>query len=81
MKDEISCLLGNIKSICGGRCLYANYMQHWGESGHEEVCKTVRHLISELQDKLPIVMDLIKERKISMDDLLYTRHNSCEIIP
>ncbi|MHA1214932.1 MAG: TIGR04084 family radical SAM/SPASM domain-containing protein [Candidatus Hodarchaeales archaeon] len=67
--------------ICGGRCLFANRHNFWGED-FNLVCKTVKHLINELRKIKPSVDNLIKAGEISYKDFSYPSfNNTCEIIP
>jgi len=67
---------------CGGRCLYANKTMLWGLEGFCKVCKTVRHLVSELLRVKPIVEMLIRRHIVELDQLIYPKYNnSTEIIP
>jgi putative peptide-modifying radical SAM enzyme len=75
------CTVCGIRGLCGGRCLYANAMKHWGIRGFREVCGTVKHLASALQSIRPEVEKLINDGVIGFEDLDYTEFNSCEIIP
>ena len=75
------CLSCEVFSICGGRCLYANYAKPWGEEGYKIVCSTVKHLIKELQRIQPEIKRLINDKKIKLEDFSYFRYNGCEIIP
>ncbi|MHA1371940.1 MAG: TIGR04084 family radical SAM/SPASM domain-containing protein, partial [Promethearchaeota archaeon] len=75
------CLSCEIYSICGGRCLYANKLKPWGESGYNKVCETVFHLVNNLKSVFPKIRDLIKSGKISEDDFNYFQYNGAEIIP
>lgn len=70
-----------VLDICGGRCLYANVTEKWGDKGFAEVCSTVKNLIRALQGASPEVRQLIKEGKIGVEDFEHTKFNSCEIIP
>jgi len=67
--------------ICGGRCLYGNYLQPWGEKGFSEVCKTVKHLIRTIQSKIPEIKELIEKGVINFEDFDHVKYNGCEIIP
>lgn len=71
----------DIFRVCGGRCLYANATKLWGEEGFNQVCGTVRNMVNALYEALPEVRRLIAEGRIQPEDLDYTKHNSCEIIP
>lgn len=75
------CLKCDIKNICGGRCLYANKSKLWGEKGFDEVCDTVRHLVLELQQKVPHIQTAIEKKVLSVKDFDYETYNGTEIIP
>ncbi|MFX0133735.1 MAG: TIGR04084 family radical SAM/SPASM domain-containing protein [Candidatus Hodarchaeota archaeon] len=81
MDVKAPCLDCEIYSICGGRCLYANYSKPWGEEGFKLVCSTVKHLISELKRIKADIEQLIKNRVIKIEDFSYFQYNGCEIIP
>lgn len=68
-------------AICGGRCLYANVTNLWGESGFREVCGTVLNLIEALRDVVPEVESLIEAGRVQRDDFEYPRFNGAEVIP
>lgn len=75
------CLECEILKICGGRCLFANRHNLWGES-FKLVCKTVQHLITELNRIKPKIEELSRRNIISIDSFNYPQfNNSCEIIP
>jgi sulfatase maturation enzyme AslB (radical SAM superfamily) len=67
--------------LCGGRCLYSNINPTWPKEGVEEICVTIKHLISEMKRIAPEVELLIKRRKISKQDLHFLKYNCAEIIP
>ncbi len=68
-------------SICGGRCLFTNHHNFWGEDFHL-VCTTVRHLINELKRVEPEIRQYIQSKKLEIEQFNYpTFNNSCEIIP
>jgi len=75
------CTQCDINSLCGGRCLYANATKLWGDRGFDQVCGTVRNMISALHEALPEVRELISEGRIRLSDFQYTKYNGCEIIP
>ena len=75
------CLNCEIKDICGGRCLYSNKTMLWGEKGHREVCDTIFFLVNTMKSLLPEINKLIVEKKISIENFNYPRHNGTEIIP
>lgn len=71
----------DINSLCGGRCLYANATKLWGDRGFDQVCGTVRNMVSALHEALPEVKKLISDGRISLSDFRYPKYNGCEIIP
>lgn len=71
-----------ILNKCGGRCLYANKDGWWGEDGHKEVCKTIFHLVKELENNLDEIKKICDKDKNIEDMIFYPKYNnSCEIIP
>jgi len=75
------CIGCDVYSVCGGRCLFANYHNYWGE-GFKSVCSTVKHLITELKGVKPEILKLINQGVISRNDFEYPSfNNTCEIIP
>jgi putative peptide-modifying radical SAM enzyme len=76
-----ACLKCEVKDKCGGRCLYANKAELWPERGQELVCRTVKHLIAELERIKPDVDKLISEGKIKTSDFNYEKFFGPEIIP
>ena len=78
---ESPCLECEVYSICGSRCLFTNRHNLW-RTDFSLVCKTVRHLISELKRVQPIVEQMISRNKIKIESFNYPRfNNSCEVIP
>ena len=77
------CTSCDIFSICGGRCLFVNRSQHLlREDGYAMICRTVKHLIMELQETVPHVHALIDAGIIDMSTFDYPEfNNGCEIIP
>ncbi|MHA1380100.1 MAG: TIGR04084 family radical SAM/SPASM domain-containing protein [Candidatus Helarchaeota archaeon] len=75
------CTECEVHSICGGRCLYANFAKPWGETDYKLVCSTVKHLINELQKVKPEIDKLIQNKVIKIKDFSYFKYNGCEIIP
>ena len=75
------CSSCEIKDICGGRCLYANYTKYWGEKGFREVCDTIFFLVYYLKYKLDEIKSLIKKGVVRLEDFDFDRYNGCEIIP
>ena len=71
----------NILNVCGGRCLYANITQRWSKEAYEEVCNTVKGLVSAIEAQLPRIRSLMNEGKIGRQDFEFLKYNGCEIIP
>jgi putative peptide-modifying radical SAM enzyme len=67
--------------LCGGRCLYSNLNPVWPKKGVNEICSTIRHLLSEMQRVSPQVQKLIDKKKIKKKDLQFLKYNCAEIIP
>ena len=76
-----SCNNCEIKDICGGRCLYWNYLKLWPEEGNELICKTIKHLVIELKNKIPEIKELIDKDVICYKDFEYEKYFGPEIIP
>ena len=70
-----------IKNICGGRCLYWQYLKLWPEEGNELICNTIKHLVTELKNKIPEIKELIDKEIISYKDFEYEKYFGPEIIP
>ena len=67
---------------CGGRCLYANKDNWWGEEGRKHVCQTVFHLVKTIEDNLEEIKKIVNENPKLMEELDYPKfNNSTEIIP
>lgn len=77
------CTSCEIFGICGGRCLFVNHAQDMlGDQGYALICKTVKHLVRELQKVLPHVRELIENGTLNRSDFEYPEiNNGCEIIP
>lgn len=75
------CTECSVKTICGGRCLYANATKLWGEEGYLIVCRTVLNLIESLFAIIPRIRSLIDKGTLKLQDFDYAKYNSCEIIP
>lgn len=75
------CKKCEINYICGGRCLYWNYLKLWPEEGNELICKTIKHLVIELKNKVPEIKELISKDTISYKDFEYEKYFGPEIIP
>jgi len=75
------CANCDLYSLCGGRCLYANVTRLWGTKGFDEVCQTVRNLITSLKQALPEIQKLLQDGKIELADFEKLDYNGCEVIP
>jgi radical SAM protein with 4Fe4S-binding SPASM domain len=75
------CLKCNVFHICGGRCLYSNYAQLWPKEGQDLICKTVKHLIKEIERVLPQIKNMIKKGVVKESDFKYEKYFGPEIIP
>ena len=75
------CLKCKIKDLCGGRCLYWNKTNLWPKEGNELICKTIRHLISELRLRFDEIKKLIDRGEIKQSDFNYEKFFGPEIIP
>ncbi len=71
----------DIRTFCGGRCLYSNITHPWSENERRLVCGTVRNLRDILEENLPRVRGLIRDDIISLADFSHEKFNGCEIIP
>ena len=72
----------DIYGICGGRCLFANKQRLWGDDGFLKVCDTTRHLVAEIESKIPEIRSLVSSGVINVKDFDYPEfNNGCEIIP
>ncbi|MBD3229022.1 MAG: TIGR04084 family radical SAM/SPASM domain-containing protein [Candidatus Lokiarchaeota archaeon] len=80
IKNE-PCISCNIFDICGGRCLFANYVKPWGDDGYRIICKTIRNLIEKLISVKPKIEELIRKKIINMADFDYIRYSGVEEIP
>lgn len=66
--------------LCGGRCLYWREAGLWNKEGDELICRTIKHLISELKNRKEIT-ELIHQGIIDTNDFNYERYFGPEIIP
>eukprot|EP00727_Mastigamoeba_balamuthi_P011211 m51a1_g6712 putative radical sam domain protein (391) ;mRNA; r:128678-130284 len=72
----------DVRELCGGRCLYANTTDWWGDEGFAHVCVTVRHLIAEMQRVAPVARKAIADGLITIEQVQYPPfNNSVETIP
>jgi len=70
-----------ILELCGGRCLYANEAELWPKEGQKLICNSVKHLISEIERRLPDISELIERGVISENQFKYEKYSGPEIIP
>jgi radical SAM protein with 4Fe4S-binding SPASM domain len=75
------CTKCDVFRICGGRCLYANVTKRWKTEDYSLVCDTVRNLVDAVAKEIPRVRKLMKDGRISLEDLEFMKYNGCEIIP
>jgi len=77
------CTSCEIFHICGGRCLFVNRSQDMlRKDGYALICRTVKHLVRELEDAAPRVRELIERGIIRRNEFDYPGfNNGCEIIP
>ncbi len=75
------CLECTIRDTCGGRCFYWNKAHPWPKEGDDLICKTVHHLIGELEDRIPVIEDLIEKDIVEKEDFEYEKYFGPEIIP
>ncbi len=68
-------------NLCGGRCLYWRKANLWPEEGNEMICDSIKFLIDELKEQLPLIEGALKTRKVSLDDFAYEKYFGPEIIP
>ncbi|HOE92882.1 MAG: 7-carboxy-7-deazaguanine synthase [Candidatus Methanofastidiosum methylothiophilum] len=75
------CINCEVNHICGGRCLYWSHLRLWPEEGDQLICKTIKHLIYELKNKVPEIKELIQKGIISSKNFEYEKYFGPEIIP
>ncbi len=69
-------------TICGGRCLFFNREWLWGKEGFETVCRACRHLIDEIERRVPKIMGAVETGAVELRELYYPPfNNTTEIIP
>jgi len=78
---EQPCTDCEIYGECGGRCLYSNITKQWSNKAYALVCNTVKNHVEALKKSLPQVRQLIKDKKISLEDFNHLKYDNCEIIP
>ena len=68
--------------VCGGRCLYINYFNIGSEKDTNMVCESVKYLIQELRNLLPLVKLALDNHSLEQSQFKYPElNNGCEIIP
>jgi putative peptide-modifying radical SAM enzyme len=75
------CTKCDVFRICGGRCLYANVTKRWKTEDYSLVCDTVRNLVGVVAEEISKIRKLVKDERISLEDLEFMKYNGCEIIP
>jgi putative peptide-modifying radical SAM enzyme len=81
IKNE-PCISCDLLDICGGRCLFANYVKPWnGDEGFRITCKTIRNLINKLKSVKNRIKKLISDKIITIEDFDFIKYNGAEIIP
>jgi len=71
----------DIRDICGGRCLYWRKAKLWDKKGDGLICNTIKHLVSELKNKIPEINRLIDNNTATKNDFEYEKYFGPEIIP
>ncbi len=79
--NEKPCSQCSILGLCGGRCLYSNITKRWTYEAYSKVCHTVEQLIETVKSEIPRIQELIRMRKVTIQDFDYLKYNGCEIIP
>ena len=79
--EDKPCVDCSILGVCGGRCLYTNITKRWSDEAYSKVCRTVEQLIDAVESELPRIQQLLKTRKIRVEDFDFIKYNGCEIIP
>ena len=79
--EDKPCVDCSILGVCGGRCLYANITKRWSDEAYSKVCRTVEQLIEAVEGEVPRIQQLLKTRKIRVEDFDFIKYNGCEIIP
>lgn len=67
--------------LCGGRCLYANHAQLWPKVGQDLICKTIIHLINEIQRITPEIKKEINKSTVHNLDFGFEKYFGPEIVP
>jgi uncharacterized protein len=79
--NEKPCVQCSMLGVCGGRCLYTNITKRWSDEAYGKVCYTVEQLVETVKSEVPRIQQLIKIKKIRLEDFDYLKYNGCEIIP
>jgi uncharacterized protein len=79
--NQKPCVKCQSLSICGGRCLYTNITKRWRDDDYSKVCYTVEQLVEAVKAQIPRIQQLIKNKKLQVEDFNYLKYNGCEIIP
>jgi radical SAM protein with 4Fe4S-binding SPASM domain len=79
--EEPPCVNCSILGVCGGRCLYTNITKRWSDDAYGKVCHTVADLVEAVKAQTPRMQNLIKNKKITIEDFDFIKYNGCEIIP
>jgi uncharacterized protein len=79
--NEKPCVECPILGVCGGRCLYTNITKRWSDEAYSKVCHTVEQLIETVQEEMPRIQQLLKNKQIKIANFDYLKYNGCEIIP
>ena len=75
------CLSCDYFENCGGRCLYSNHAKLWPETGQKLICKSVKHLVNEMKNKILEIKNLISQGVIQEKDFEFEKYFGPEIIP
>jgi len=71
-----------VKPFCGGRCLYANHTQWWGEEGFALVCELNRQLVRLCSESKDAVFSHLERNPGDWDEFCYpAEYYSLEIMP
>lgn len=76
------CRSCDVAAVCGGRCLFANRERASNPVEFDLVCRTVKHLVREMEAARPAVERLLADGVLSKAALRYPSfNNTTEIIP
>lgn len=75
------CAECDILEKCGGRCLYVNLTQYGGKKAYTSLCATVRFLITNMEERLPEIEELLRSGVITSKQFAYLKYNGVEVIP